>query len=606
MENDGGLARSGAVALTALPTWEQVLPAQHGMILNYLRFPDDGVDIIQCTLDWAVPLELDCIEAAWRTVVRRHSILRTAFRLDGSDGLIQVVDPDAPIDFRCLDLPQPLGEPDHPFESFLLADRRERFDVTKGPLIRLTVVRRVSSDEQPFAADGQAYRAVLTFHHALLDGRSLRLLVDDVSAVYAALRDGQAESNRPRPEFQAFVRWWHMTDDPSASEQFWTGYLADTVLPRPMPGYLGGPVAGAAEPMTVETVLSRADSELIRQAAKAVGLNSSTMISAALALLRARYGGVSDIVLAVTRSCRRDSVEGADDMIGLLINTVPLRVKLEERRPVRDLLTAVNDSIRQIRRHQRTPMGSALAWAGLPADTTLVDCLVMFDRHRLQVGLPDGEAAPTAARLDRLPSYPLTVLTFDEPAIHLSLICDRHRFAAGSVSRMLDQLRATLIEFASKLDVPLAELDLGRAAEAEILASWNRTPGGYRSDATIPALFAAQVSRDPDATAVVAGAARVSYAELDRRSNALAWLLRGARRGCRRAGRRGDRARPRPHHRPAGGAEGRRCLPADRGGHPGNPGRRHDRRRRGQAGARHGADRRRDTRTRRRRGGPGR
>ncbi len=299
-----------------------------------------------------------------------------------------------------------------------------------------------------------------------------------------------------------------MTDDPSASEQFWTGYLADTVLPRPMPGYLGGPVAGAAEPMTVETVLSRADSELIRQAAKAVGLSSSTMISAALALLRARYGGVSDIVLAVTRSCRRDSVEGADDMIGLLINTVPLRVKLEERRPVRDLLTAVNDSIRQIRRHQRTPMGSALASAGLPADTTLVDCLVMFDRHRLQVGLPDGEAAPTAARLDRLPSYPLTVLTFDEPAIHLSLICDRYRFAAGSVSRMLEQLRATLIEFASKLDVPLAELDLGRPAEAEILASWNRTPGGYRSDATIPALFAAQVSRDPDATAVVAGAAR--------------------------------------------------------------------------------------------------
>jgi amino acid adenylation domain-containing protein len=528
MENRGGLARSEA-AHTALPTWGPVLPAQHGMILNYLRFPDDGVDIIQCTLDWSVPLERGSFEEAWRTVAGRHSILRTVFRLDGSDGLIQVADPDAPIDFRCLDLPPPPpGEPDHPFESFLRADRRERFDVTKGPLIRLTAVCRVSSDARPFATDGQAYRAVLTFHHALLDGRSLRLLVDDVSAVYAAVRDGQAEPNRPRPEFQDFVRWWHMTDDPSASEQFWTDYLAGTVLPRPIPGYLGGPVAGAAEPMTVETVLSRADSDLIRQAAKAVGLNSSTMISAALALLRARYGGVSDIVLAVTRSCRRDSVDGADDMIGLLINTVPLRVRIGEQRPVRDLLTAVNDSIRQIRAHQRTPMGSALTWAGLPADTALVDCLVMFDRHRLQVGLPDGDAAPVAARLDRLPSYPLTVLTFDEPAIHLSLICDRYRFVAGSVSRILDQLRATLIEFASKLDVPLAELDFGRAAEAEILARWNRTPGGYRAEATIPALFAAQVARDPDATALVAGATRVSYAELDRRSNGLAWLLRGA------------------------------------------------------------------------------
>ncbi len=527
METRDGLARAGAVTPVAAPAWEPVLPAQHGMILNYLRFPDDGVDVIQCTLDWVVPLEREPFEAAWRAVVRRHSILRTAFRFDDGDGLVQVVDPDPAVDIRWLELPQPSsGEPDHPFESFLRADRRERFDVTNGPLIRLTVVRRVSSDEQPFAAAGQANRAVLTFHHALLDGRSLRLLVDDVSAAYAADRDGHAGPDRPRPEFQEFVRWWHMTDDSSASEQFWTDYLADTVLPRPLPGYLGGPVAGTAEPMTVETVLSRTDSELIRAAAKAVGLNSSTMISAALALLRARYGGVADIVLAVTRSCRRDSVEGADDMVGLLINTVPLRVRIDEDRPVRDLLTSVNDSIRQIRDHQRTPMGSALAWAGLAADSTLVDCLVMFDRQRLQVALPAGDAAPSAARLDRLPSYPLTVLTFDEPEINLSLICDRHRFAEGSVQLMLSQLRATLIEFASKLDVPLAEMDLGRGAEAEILAEWNRTPAAYPADATISSLFAAQVTRDPDATAVIYGDESLSYAELDRRSNVLAWMLR--------------------------------------------------------------------------------
>src|SRR5215472_5844230 len=78
MESGSGLAQA------ALPTCEPVLPAQHGMILNYLRFPDDGVDIIQCTLDWAAPLEPESFEAAWRSVVRRHSILRTAFRLDGA------------------------------------------------------------------------------------------------------------------------------------------------------------------------------------------------------------------------------------------------------------------------------------------------------------------------------------------------------------------------------------------------------------------------------------------------------------------------------------------------------------------------------------------
>src|SRR5215467_669322 len=109
-----------------------------------------------------------------------------------------------------------------------------------------------------------------------MDGSSLRQLVDEVSAAYAAGRDGRADTVPLRPPFYEFVRWWHETSSP-ASEQFWTEYLAGTVLPRPLPGYLGAPVAGTAEAATVQTVLSRADSELIRGAAKAAGLSSSTM-----------------------------------------------------------------------------------------------------------------------------------------------------------------------------------------------------------------------------------------------------------------------------------------------------------------------------------------
>ncbi len=248
--------------------------------------------------------------------------------------------------------------------------------------------------------------------------------------------------------------------------------------------------------MTAETVLSRADSELIRQAADTAGLNPGTMIIAAWALLRAHYGGVTDVVVAVTRGP---------------VNTVPLRVRIDEGRPVRELLTAVNKGIRRVGQYQDTPMRSALTWAGLPADTTLVDCLLAVEAVRPQTGLP---------------SYPLTVCAHDEPQVRLSLTWDRRRFADGSVQRMLDQLRATLIEFAGQPSTPLPDLDLGRAAEGDVLAEWNRTQADYPADATIPALFAAQVARDPNAVALVCGTAWMTYAELDRRSNALGWLLR--------------------------------------------------------------------------------
>lgn len=200
------------MAPTGSPAWDPVLPAQGGMILNSMRFPDDGVDVIQVTLDWTNPLEREPFEAAWHGAARRHPVLRTAFRLDDRDGLVQVVDPDASIDIRWRDLPQPPASgPDHLFESFLRADRRERFDLTRAPLVRLTIVRRVAPADG-CVTDAPAHRAVLTFHHALLDGRSLRLLVDEVSAAYAASLDGRAAPDPPRPPFHEFVRWWHMTD----------------------------------------------------------------------------------------------------------------------------------------------------------------------------------------------------------------------------------------------------------------------------------------------------------------------------------------------------------------------------------------------------------
>ncbi|MFL6162140.1 MAG: amino acid adenylation domain-containing protein [Jatrophihabitantaceae bacterium] len=523
------------------------LPTQHGMVLNNLRQPDDGVDVLQLTLDWAEPLQPAPFEAAWRSVVRWNPVLRTGFQLDAEHGLVQVVDPAAVADLRWRELPAAAGaEPDAAFESFLRADRRERFDLARPPLARLTVLRRPDAHR----ANVGAHRAVLTFHHALLDGWSMRLLVDELSRSYAAERTGRAVPRLPRQEFREFVRWWQMADQTS-SEQFWTNYLADTVLPRSLPGCLGAQPGRPAEPRKLDSALSAADSELVRQAAEAAGLSSSILFNAAWALLRARYGGVDDVVLAVTRSCRRDSIPDADQVLGLLINTVPLRVRIDSSWTGQQLLAAVHEGTRRIRQHQLSPMADILSWAGLPVDTPLIDSLLMYDRCRLQTGLAGGEAAPVSVRVDRLPSYPLTVCAYAEPELQLGMIWDGARFVDGAAERMLEQLRALLVALARHPSRPLAEL--GTDAEAELRAGWHGAesragwrgaesragwhgaePGagwrgagaGYPRDATLPELFAAQVAERPEAIALVTPLRSWSYAELDRHSNRLAWALR--------------------------------------------------------------------------------
>ena len=441
------------VAIAQFPERYPALPIQHGMVLNSLRYPEDGVDVLQVTLDWADPLVPEPFEAAWHEVARHNPVLRTGFELHEEYGLVQVVDPACSIDIRWRELAAaPATGDDAEFEEFLRADRREPFDLTRPPLLRLSILRRVPAG-QPAAGRHSpdalpAYRAVLTFHHALLDGRSMRLLVDEVCQAYAAKLAGQAIALPSRPPFCDFVRWWQLADE-SESEKFWTPYLADAVLPRGLPGYLGADRLGPAEPRRLEAVLSGADSERISEASRLAGLSSSTMLSAAWALLRARYGGVSDVVLAVTRSCRHASIPDADDVMGVLINTVPLRVRIDPEWTVTELLAAVDSGIAGVREHQRTPMASILTWAGLPVDTALIDSLLMYDRCRLQTRLAAGPARPVSARVDRLPSFPLTVCGYGETQLHLGMIWDGRRFADGSVEQMLRQLRSTLIEFAT-------------------------------------------------------------------------------------------------------------------------------------------------------------
>ncbi len=234
----------------------------------------------------------------------------------------------------------------------------------------------------------------------------------------------------------------------------------------------------------------------------------------------------------------------------------------------------------------------------------------MFDRCRLQAGLPGDPAGPIAARVDRLPSYPLTICGYGESELQLGMIWDGRRFAEGSVDRMLAQLRATLVEFASRPSAALADLALGADAEAELRSRWNGGNGSNGSDSTaarypreasLPELFAAQV-------AVPAGRGRAGvggrHPELCRAGPAQQRPGLGAARARRRPGPGGGggaAARRRADRGAAGRAQGRWRVPADRPEQPAGPGRRHDRRR--PAGDRQRRHRRRGARGRRRRAG---
>lgn len=480
------------------------LAVQRGMVWQTLRRPAGGVDIQQVTIAWDGPVERGAFTEAWQAATRRHAVLRTAFHLDGEHGVVQVVHPTVLPDLRWrgADL-----------ADFLAGDRHEPVDVGQAPLWRVTIL----GDRQ----------VVVTFHHAILDGRSTRMLLDEVLTDYACRRAGRLPDPPHRPPFAQFVRWWQ-AHDPAAGQAFWRDYLVGAPLPRSLPGSLDTDPDIPGIPDAAEVVLSRVDSERIRAAAQAVGVTVSVLVHAAWALLRAGYGGVDDVTVAVTRSIRYGSVPDADTILGSLINTVPLRVRLCRQWTVQRLLHELAERIRSIRAHQLTPLHTILDYSGLAPQTPLLDSLVVFERQRLATALAQGGDAPArrSARVHRLPGYPLTVHAFDEPQLCLGLVWDRTRLLSRSAHRTLAQLAEAVRELAQRPDTRLTDLDLGAAGEAGLRTAWNATNRPYPRDASVPELFAARVAADPAATALAVGARTVSYAQLDLAADRLAWTLR--------------------------------------------------------------------------------
>ncbi|HET8658663.1 MAG TPA: amino acid adenylation domain-containing protein [Micromonosporaceae bacterium] len=487
-----------------------LLPAQAGMLFNNLSGPA-GVDIIQIVIGCPEPVDRAACEQAWRRAVARHPVLRTAFAFPtGQDPVQQVY---AGIDLR-VEWHEVTGDTDAYLEPFLRADRARPVDISVPPVLRVSVL-----------AAPEEHLTVVTFQHAILDGRSVQVLFAEVYADYDAVRaGGDPPAFPPRPPYRDFAVWWEK-QDPTADRAFWADLLAGYAAPGPLPGQLCEP-RSTAEPVSLELTLDEPAAAAVRAAATRAGVSVATMVNAAWALLLSRYRDTDDVVFAVTRSCRRGTADGAESMVGLLINSVPLRVRVPAGATVAELLAEAARQVAAVREHQVTPLGEIRRWAQLPTGAT--DTLVVFERQLIHTALTrvDPRFAGRTLTVHRQPSFPMTLYVFDEPAPRVTLIYDQCQFLPAAAGRILHHVRQALTALAGDPDTRLADLALADAEEqALVTREWNATAGPYPREATIGERFAAQAARTPDAVAVVSAGTQLSYAELDARANRLAHLL---------------------------------------------------------------------------------
>ncbi|HYG64196.1 MAG TPA: amino acid adenylation domain-containing protein, partial [Thermoanaerobaculia bacterium] len=469
-------------------------------------------------------LDIPALARALTEVAARHDILWTAFSpsQDG-DSVAQTVLPPGPLPLPVVDLGL-LPEAVRWDEERRLArlEGRRLFDLSRGPLVRSVLLRLGAAE----------HVLLVTLHHIAADGWSLGLLVRELNALYAASLGGSASPLPALPvRYEDFARWQRSWPAAflAAELAHWTARLegapAVLALPadRPRPGTRRE--RGAKRPVRIGGETAAA----VRVLARRTAASPFMVLLAALDALLQRLTGQSDLVVG-SPIAGRDRVE-LEGLIGCFVNSLALRAEADPERPFRDLVAGVRQAALDAYAHQELPFGrlvEALQPERNLAYTPLFQVLFVLQNSPLPfLDLPGlrlgwSEVETGTAKFDLTLS-----LEEGEDGWSGTLEYDADLFDATTAERLVERYGLLLAGALDRPEAPLAELPALTAAERQaLLVEWNDTAALEDGADTLPALFAAQAARTPDAPALRCGAEVLSFRELDRRATRLARCLR--------------------------------------------------------------------------------
>jgi amino acid adenylation domain-containing protein len=493
-------------------------PLQRGMLAHSLVPPGGGVYLQQLICDLQEPLDITAFVRAWERLLARHPILRTSFRWEGREAAVQFVHEELSLPWQVHDWRGSLaGEHEVRLRSFLDADRRRGFDPAQPPLFRLDLLRLGESH----------FRLIWTSHHAILDGRSRLVLLEELFDIYEALRHGREIEIAPATPFRSFVEWLYARDF-EGSALFWRDVLDGCVEPLRL-DFGGRDQCEAASAVDVmRAPLPDGLTARLRAMAKAHDLTLNTLLLGAWAILLSRYTGRRKVVFAVVRAGRSAVPDDIRPTVGLLINTLPFPIDVEPGTPLLSWLKGLRARWVAMRPHEHTPMAQALHWGRVPPEAALFESIVVFENDELNSRLRrrGGGWECRSFELRGRTSFPLLIRGHDE-AILQEIEFDSGRFRQDTMARLVGHLRTLLEACADHLLRPLSDLPHLTGLEIQqILFNGDDTGQDHQRDRRLDELFVKQVGHTPDAVALIVGSERLTYRQLNVRADALAHRLR--------------------------------------------------------------------------------
>ncbi|MFF5483204.1 amino acid adenylation domain-containing protein [Streptomyces sp. NPDC012935] len=525
----GGLTPSDvplvAVRQAELTAWERTYPGlrdvwplaplQSGLLFHALM-ADASFDAYHMQMVYHLSGTVDPrrMRAAGQALLDRYASLRTAFVADATGEHVQLVLdgvelPWQDMDFTGMEGPEQQAE----IDRFLAEDRAAHFDPARPPSLRLALI----------TLDQNRSELVLTAHHMLFDGWSMPLLLQDLLRLYGS--GGDASGLPPVRGYRDYLAWLSAQDRAAAADA-WARELDGLDEPT-----LLAPDAQAeqdAEVGQVDVALTADLSRALARRAAELGITLSTLVQGTWAIVLGALTGRQEVVFGATVSGRPPAVPDVDSMVGLFINTLPVRVPLSAREPLRQVLTGLQERQAALLDHHHHGLADIQQSTGL---TALFDTAVVFESYPVdRTGLTEAHSAAgvtvTGIRPYTGSHYPLVVTADADPHLRLALQYQHHVFDAETVTAIAARYRRVLEQLAADPDLSAGRVDVLGSAERQRILTSAGPAGGQVPVAALPTLFEAQVAARPDAIAVEDARTTLTFQELDERANRLAHHLR--------------------------------------------------------------------------------
>ncbi len=322
-------------------------PMQEGMLFHSLYDPQSEVYFEQITFTLHGNLNVAAFQQAWQQVIARHPILRTLFLWEQLDTPLQVVRQQVALPWTVLDWRSvPVSEHEERLQEFRHADRAQGFDLSQAPLLRLNLI----------CLSEHVYHFTWSFHHILLDGWSVATVIGEVFAYYRAARQEQTFSHAASRPYSDYIAWLQQQDLAQA-QTFWRETLRGYTTPTPLGIDRVSAMTSKAPDFRDHTFhLSAATTAALQTFARQQQLTLNTLVQGAWALLLSHYSGEQDVVFGVTVSGRPATLAGVEAMVGLFINTLPLRVQDNPTQPLLSWLHALQTRQAEARQYDYTPL----------------------------------------------------------------------------------------------------------------------------------------------------------------------------------------------------------------------------------------------------------